>query len=164
MAAAGLSSRLTVSHLASCLPLAGQERTLQLPWPMLSFLLPDTRSVWLPLKGSLYVQLLLPALPHGHAPSQNEEERWLYAPWSGGHMLFLWPVEDRTQGLRAADWGREVPRASVPLVSTPTLRPAFSRSRRPGLAPWAAATTTTWTRSAPSWCRVRRTECSYSVS
>lgn len=42
--------------------------------------------------------------------------------------------------------------------------PFFSRSQRPGLVHWAAATMTTWTQSALSWFRVQRTRCSYWVS
>lgn len=79
------------------------------------------------------------------------------------HMPFLWLLR---KGQRAWDgWlEREGQRESLLLLCKPTLSPSCSRSRRPGPALWAAATTTIWTRSAQSWCKVRRTECSYLVS
>lgn len=126
----------------------------RLPLPKLNFLLLDRNSLGLPLKGSHDIQLLLPAT----------RQKWLHAPGVGEHRPFLWPAKDRTQSLRPAGWRWEVRRESLPLLSTSTLCPSFSRSRRPGPALWAAATTTTWTRSALSWCRVQRTKYSCSVS
>lgn len=82
----------------------------------------------------------------------------------GKHRLLLWLVKGGTQSLRLDDWRREVQRESFCLLSKSTLCAYFSRSRRPGPALWAAATTTIWTPSALSWCRVRRTKCSYLVS